>query len=86
MIMPRKQVLRINSRADDKDKVAELVAHVLFLDDRVEEIKLDLENKGSYDAGEYYDDIACSKIFKIMQEANAQKLFTMSAVAVEEVG
>lgn len=83
MKYPNKYNLSVHSRTDDSEKVADIIMlTVPECTDRVYVLN-ELKNKGHVDIGAFYNDIAYSKRFKILQAANKNNLYEMTVTVRE---
>lgn len=83
MKYPNKYNLSVHPRTDNAEKVADVVLLSVPECHDKGHLMEEIAAKGHIDLGAYYNDIAMSKRFKILQAANKNNLFEMRVTVKE---
>lgn len=83
MKYPSKFSLCVHTRNDSVSAVAELISTTIPECTNKEYIMSELEKNGQIKVGTFYNDIARSKRFKLMQAANRKELFNVTVTIKE---
>lgn len=86
MVSPSKYKISVCANGDSTLEVADIIGEKLFISD-IGRIKYQLDKTGVYNSESdnltFYNDIALSKKFKLLQAANVKELYGVSVKIVE---